>query len=104
MGMNDKGDTLKIRVEYATTPQSDAIQWLEPAQTEGKVHPYLFTQCQAIHCRSFIPIQDTPGNKIVYTAEITVPSPLVALMSAVEQQPPIVSIALTTLFICLSPP
>jgi leukotriene-A4 hydrolase len=65
--------TLKIRIQYATTPTADAIQWLEPQQTEGKKYPYLFTQCQAIHCRTLVPIQDTPGNK-VYHHDITITS------------------------------
>lgn len=36
--------------------------------------PYLFTQCESINCRSLVPLQDSPSNKITYSAAITVPS------------------------------
>jgi len=80
-----KGETLKDRVvvHYETSPNSSAIQWLLPEQTAGKEHPYLFTQCQAIHARALLPCQDAPGRKVTYSAVIRVPSPLTALMSAV---------------------
>jgi leukotriene-A4 hydrolase len=72
-----------IRIDYSTSPSASAIQFLPKEQTAGKEHPYLFTQCQAIHARSFFPCQDTPGTKCPYDARITAPAPLVALMSAI---------------------
>ena len=79
-----KGDTFKLRVAYETAAGDacTALQWLPAAQTAGKAHPYLFSQCQAIHARSMVPCQDAPGVKVTYDARLTVPAPLVALMSA----------------------
>lgn len=74
--------TLTIGITYTTTSGSVGLQWLQPSQTAGKKLPYLFTQFQAIHCRTAVPVQDTPAIKFTYTADITVPSTLVALMSA----------------------
>lgn len=78
----DKGATARIQIAYETSPAASAVQWLPASQTSGKTHPYLFTQCQAIHARTMFPCQDTPSNKCPYTAEVVVPNPLVALMSA----------------------
>jgi len=80
------GSEAAVRIFYSTSPQSSAIQWLPPANTAGGKHPYLFTQCQAIHARSMLPCQDSPGVKSTYTATIAVPNPLVALMSAVQAE------------------
>lgn len=79
------GSTFEISIKYETTPESSALDWLEPEQTSGKKHPFLFTQCQAIHARSIIPCQDSPSAKLTYDAEVTVPSDLVALMSAIKE-------------------
>lgn len=76
------GDRVSVTIEYATTADSAALQWLTPAQTAGGSHPYLFTQCQAIHARSLVPCQDTPHVKATYTAAVTVPAGLTAVMSA----------------------
>eukprot|EP00803_Ostreobium_quekettii_P007760 evm.model.scf_79.1 EVM.evm.TU.scf_79.1 scf_79:2120-8772(+) len=77
------GQQVVVGVHFETSPESTAMQWLEPAQTAGGEHPYLFTQCQAIHARSFVPCQDSPGAKMTYTATVRVPEQLTALMSAV---------------------
>ena len=73
---------VKVKIDYSTTEKSGALQWLPPAQTDGKVHPFLFSQCQAIHARSMMPCQDTCGAKCTYDSKITVPKELTALMSA----------------------
>ncbi|MDX1447044.1 M1 family metallopeptidase [Lishizhenia sp.] len=74
--------TTQINIYYKTTEASNALDWLAPAMTEGKVHPFLYTQGQAILTRTWIPIQDTPANRITYSADLTVPKDLIALMSA----------------------
>lgn len=71
-----------VTIAFRTTPAASALQWLAPAQTTGKKHPYLFSQCQAIHARSLVPLQDSPGARITYQAKVTVPRGLRALMSA----------------------
>lgn len=71
-----------VRIAYRTSPDASALQWLEPAQTQGGTHPFLFSQCQAIHARSLVPCQDTPARRISYSATLEVPEGLVAVMAA----------------------
>lgn len=68
-------------ITYRTSPDASALQWLAPEQTRG-AHPFLFSQCQAIHARSLLPLQDTPSVRIRYRARLTVPVALRALMAA----------------------
>ena len=78
-----KGDKFTLKIEYETSPEAVGLQWLAPELTEGKKHPYVFSQFQAIHARSFVPCQDTPSAKVTYEAVIRAPSHLTTLMSAI---------------------
>ena len=75
-------ETSNVIVNYTTSAEAEALQWLDPVQTAGKEQPFLFTQSQAILARSWIPIQDSPGIRFTYEATVQVPSDLIALMSA----------------------
>jgi leukotriene-A4 hydrolase len=74
----DSTFTLKFR----TSPEARALQWLDESQTVGGKHPFLFSQCQAIHARSIFPCQDSPSVRFTYSAEVEVPQELVAAMAA----------------------
>lgn len=75
-------NTEKVNIEYETTEKTEALDWLIPAQTAGKVEPFMYTQGQSIFTRSWIPIQGTPAIRITYSAKVTVPKNLLAVMSA----------------------
>jgi len=78
------GDT--VTIHYSSNPGAEAVQWLSPEQTTDKKHPFLFTQSQAILARTWVPCQDTPAVRMTYSAKISVPPELMAVMSASNPQ------------------
>ena len=72
----------KVRVTYATSPEASGLQWLAPSMTEGKQTPFMFSQSQQIHARSWVPLQDTPQIRFTYSAHVKSPADVMVLMSA----------------------
>ncbi|PIG86346.1 leukotriene A-4 hydrolase [Aspergillus arachidicola] len=75
VGLNEM---VEVEISVKTTEKCTALQWLTPAQTSNRKHPYMFSQCQAIHARSIFPCQDTPDVKSTIDFNITSPLPVVA--------------------------
>ena len=72
----------RVRIAYRTSPQASGLQWLEPSMTEGKSTPFMFSQSQQIHARSWVPLQDTPKVRYTYSAHVTSSPDVMVLMSA----------------------
>jgi len=74
----------RVRVHYRTSPASTGLQWLAPEQTSDRAGAFLYSQSQAIHARSWVPCQDSPGIRVTVAARIAAPAPYRAVMAAEE--------------------
>ena len=72
----------KVRVTYKSSPEASGLQWLTAEMTEGKQLPFMFSQSQQIHARSWVPLQDTPQVRYTYSANVTSRPDVMVLMSA----------------------
>lgn len=70
-----------LTIKYTTSPDASALSWLAKNQTKGGVQPYLFSQCETIHCRSIAPFQDSPAIKSTFTADVHTPKDIIVRTS-----------------------
>lgn len=84
IAMGPGGQRRRVIVQYTASPDAEALQWLAPEQTAGKVHPFLFSQGQPILNRTWIPTQDSPGIRQTWRARVTAPKPLTVVMSGLK--------------------
>jgi len=73
-----------VRIAYATVPEASGLQWLAPEQTASKKLPFMFSQSESIHARSWVPLQDSPAIRITYDAHISAPKNVRVVMSAIN--------------------
>ncbi|MEY2169239.1 MULTISPECIES: M1 family metallopeptidase [unclassified Rhodanobacter] len=74
----------QVRIRYVTSPGATGLQWLPPAQTADKKAPFMFSQSESIHARSWVPLQDSPAIRFTYDAHVSAPKNLRVVMSALN--------------------
>ena len=74
----------QVRIVYTTSPAASGLQWLTPAQTADKKQPFMFSQSESIHARSWVPLQDSPAIRFTYTAHVKAPKQTRVVMSALN--------------------
>ena len=74
----------QVRIVYTTSPDASGLQWLTPAQTADKKLPFMFSQSESIHARSWVPLQDSPAIRFTYTAHVSSPKDVRVVMSALN--------------------
>jgi leukotriene-A4 hydrolase len=76
------GTFISVQIFYTTRTEAQAFSWMQPSQTAGGLLPYMYTQCEDINCRTVAPMQDTPSNRVTYSARVINQNDLVPYMSA----------------------
>ncbi|PXV55348.1 Leukotriene A4 hydrolase, C-terminal [Dyella jiangningensis] len=74
----------QVRIVYTTAPTASGLQWLTPEQTADKKLPFMFSQSESIHARSWVPLQDSPAIRFTYDAHVTAPKDVRVVMSALN--------------------
>jgi len=74
----------QVRIVYSTSPEASGLQWLTPEQTADKKLPFMFSQSESIHARSWVPLQDSPAVRFTYDAHVTAPKDVRVVMSAIN--------------------
>ncbi len=80
-----KDKLVTINIKFNTNEKCNGIQYLTKEQTHSKQYPFMFTQCEAIQCRTLFPCQDTPSVKAKYKVKTAIESPLTFLFGGIAK-------------------
>ena len=80
-----KDKLVTINIKFNTNEKCNGIQYLTKEQTHSKQYPFMFTQCEAILCRTLFPCQDTPSVKAKYKVKTAIESPLTFLFGGIAK-------------------
>lgn len=72
----------ELLVRYATRPGAEGLQWLPAGPAAGGAPPFLYTQGQSIHTRSWLPCVDDPSVRMTWSLELELPPGLTAVAAA----------------------
>lgn len=79
-----QAETIKVKIGFICDENCGAIKFLDKSQTRNKKYPFMYTQCEAIQCRTLIPCQDSPSAKMTVNLKVSVASPMTVLFSGIR--------------------
>ena len=78
-------EIVEIIIEYETTKNGTAAQFLNKNQTEGKKYPFLLSLSEMTFGRELLPSQDTPSVKFPFYLGMKVDNPIRGMISGLFQ-------------------
>jgi leukotriene-A4 hydrolase len=66
----NKGKAIDVVVYFSTNEKQTAASWVPTENTLDKHFDFMYTQCQPCHCRSLVPMQDSPSMKFTYDVHV----------------------------------
>ena len=81
-----ENETIIINIDYETTKNGTAAQFLKKEQTVGKEYPFLLTISEMTLGRELLPSQDTPAVKFPFYLGMKVKNPIRGMISGLYQE------------------
>ena len=81
----EKDEDIYLKIDYNTTKEGNAANFLDKEQTYDKEFPYFFTVSEMTIGRDLLPSQDTPAVKFPFYLGIKVMNPLRGMISGLYQ-------------------
>jgi aminopeptidase N len=74
-------ENLIVVIELVTAPDAKGVQWVTPEQADSRL-PVMYTQFESIAARSVLITPDSPSIRFTWSARVTVPKEMRAVLAA----------------------